>query len=372
LISAATSETITNAMMAATDALYYAIKALGPTILNEPDPEPRTIMPGALETVIYGQPTSGPPTPTASPLPTVTTSTVHTIRRLIRRGGTALLVGPTGVGKTYAVKQAVLAECARLVVVKGRPGLDDRQLYGGIYPTEEHYRWIDGPLAKAWRAAHAGERVVLVIDELARLDPYHLAALIGALDPVTGTEVQSMHISIDVDEQQWYYVLSLPNGDDLVAPCPHLSVLATTNLGSDYAQLQTTFDAALLRRFALHLDIEGLPSDVQRDILVYEQHVPANVAMVLVASAEFSSNATAANGGLLQRELNLGTLINWAIEAQALVMEGASWSTAVRDTAEITAIPFACPRLADGRLEAPAAQMLREHIATLIRDHHLS
>lgn len=370
LISAASNDDVTNAMMAATDALYYAIKAFTPAIENASDPQPRPIARGALETIIYGQPAPAIPAPPPAPTPaTPTTGTVATLQRLIRRGGTALLVGPTGVGKTYAVKQAVVAEGARLVIVKGRPGLDDRQLYGGIYPTADHYQWIDGPLAKAWRAAHAGEHVVLIIDELARLDPYHLAALIGALDPVSGSEVRSMQLPLEVDDHTLYYVLSLPNGDNLVAPCRHLSIVATTNLGSDYAQLHTTFDAALLRRFSLQLDIESLSSDVQRHILVHEQHLPQDAATVLVASAEFSTTAIAANGGLLQRELNLGTLINWAAEARALVDDGTPWADALRTAADLTAIPFACPRLADGRIEVPAAQMLREHLDTLIRDH---
>ena len=372
LISASRSPAVTDAMMAATDALYQAIKALAPTIEEAPDPAPRPSMDGVLENIIYGSTTTGHPPAAPIASAQLGAGTIGTLRRLVRRGGTALLVGPTGVGKTYAVKQAVLAEGARLVIVKGRPGLDDRQLYGGIYPTDTHYQWIDGPLAKAWRAAHAGEHVVLVIDELARLDPYHLAALIGALDPVSGAEVRSMGITRDGDDQQWYYVLSLPNGENLVAPCPQLSILATTNLGSDYAQLQTTFDAALLRRFALHLDIESLPGEVQHDILVQQHHLPAEVATVLVASAEFSASATAANGGLLQRELNLGTLINWATEARALVADGVAWTTALLAAADITAIPFACPRLADGRIEVPAAQMLREQIAALVQDHHLA
>ena len=358
-------------MIATTNTLYYAINAFTPTIEAASDPQSRPIYRCAIETIIYGQPATLPPGPTRRmpASPPSTTGTAATVQRLIRRGGTALLVGPTGVGKTYAVKQAVLAEGARLVIVKGRPGLDDRQLYGGIYPTQDHYQWIDGPLAKAWRMAHAGEQVVLTIDELARLDPYHLAALIGALDPVSGAEVRSMQLPLETDDHTLYYVLSLPNGDNLVAPCRHLSIVATTNLGSDYAQLHTTFDAALLRRFSLQLDIESLPGDVQRHILIREQRLPEDAATVLVASAEFSTTAIAANGGLLQRELNLGTLINWAAEARALVDDGTTWSDALRTAADLTAIPFACPRLADGRIEVPAAQMLREHLDTLIRDH---
>jgi hypothetical protein len=208
LASAATNRIVTDAMMAATDALYYAIKALAPVFIDSAEPQPRAINADALDDIVYGS--AAPPLSSPQPLPTTspTTGTVATLQRLLRRGGTALLVGPTGVGKTYAVKQAVLAEGARLVIVKGRPGLDDRHLYGGIDPTADHYQWVDGPLAKAWRTAHAGEHVVLVIDKLARLDPYHLAALIGALDPSAARNLCTWVLRDDSDADHHYYVLA--------------------------------------------------------------------------------------------------------------------------------------------------------------------
>jgi non-ribosomal peptide synthetase component F len=137
LASAANNQVVTDAMMAATDALYHAIKALAPIFIDSADPQPRAINAGALDDIVYGSASPPPSSPQPLPLIAPTTGTVATLQRLLRRGGTALLVGPTGVGKTYAVKQAVLAEGARLVIVKGRPDLDDRQLYGGIYPTAD-------------------------------------------------------------------------------------------------------------------------------------------------------------------------------------------------------------------------------------------
>jgi hypothetical protein len=67
----------------------------------------------------------------------------------------------------------------------------------------------------------------------------------------------------------------------------------------------------------------------------------------------------------------LGTLIAWATEASARVADGTAWDTAILEAAELTAIPYACPRLADGRLEAPAVQMLREQIGALLVEHNV-
>jgi MoxR-like ATPase len=359
LITAAHDPAVADAMMALTDAMYFAFKRLDPQIVALRDDAPVPVTLHGMQQLVYAsQPLSvAAPTPAAA---TVHSSTVHTLRRLIRRGATALLVGPTGAGKTHAAKQAVTSEHSRMVVVKGRPGLDDRQLYGGIYPQAAGYAWVDGPLAEAWRLAAQGERVVLVIDELARLDPYHLAALIGALDPVSGTEARAMGVAGCADDRL-YYILALPTGEKLAAPC--FTVIATTNLGSDYQQVQTSFDAALLRRFAVHVDIDRLDAASRRAILT-AHGIPAHIASLLVEIEDVSVEQTAANGGLLQRELNLGTLMNWALEARSLVDDGLSWEAAVRVAANLTIVPFACPRLPDGAIEQPAAQVLRDEINT--------
>jgi hypothetical protein len=53
--------------------------------------------------------------------------------------------------------------------------------------------------------------------------------------------------------------------------------------------------------------------------------------------------------------------------AAVLVMDGDTWPHALCDAAEYTAIPFACPRLADGRLEPPAVNVLRTEILNTVR-----
>jgi MoxR-like ATPase len=357
LITASHDSTVANAMMALTDAMYFAFKHLNPEIVATRDDTPVPVTLHGMEQLVYARepPQAATPPPPAA---TVQSTTVATLRRLIRRGATALLIGPTGAGKTHAAKQAITAEGCRMVVVKGRPGLDDRQLYGGIYPQGSGYAWVDGPLAEAWRLAASGERVVLVIDELARLDPYHLAALIGALDPVSGAEARAMGIA-GCDDQTLYYILALPTGEKLAAPC--FSVIATSNLGCDYQQVQTSFDAALLRRFALHIDLDRLDA-ASRCAILTAHGIPDRIASLLVAIEDVSVEQTASNGGLLQRELNLGTLLNWALEARSLVDEGRTWDAAVVEAASLTIVPFACPRLPDGTIEQPAAHVLRDEI----------
>lgn len=347
---------VCNAMMALCDALYFWLKAANPSVKDEQWPTP----PESLDPALWRlRPAAAAPAITP----------VAVLRRLIRRGGTALLYGPTGAGKTTGAKQACLGAGARLVVVKGRPGLDDRQLYGGVYPTGSHFRWVDGPLAQAWRLAHDGP-VVLLIDELARLDPYHLAALIGALDSVTGVELRAVLDPAevaehpDLDDTTDYYLLQLPDGERLIAPCRNLSIVATTNLGSDYVQVQQTFDAALLRRFGLQIQVDRLDATVRTEALE-ARGVPASMATLMVTLEDYSATQTGAHGGLLQRDLNLGTLLSWAAEARALADEGLAWDESLALSLPYTVAPFCCPRLSDGSLESAAVDILVDSWQTL-------
>jgi MoxR-like ATPase len=398
LLQAAQSRRCTDGMMAVTDALYFCGQArAGASGANgapgtpgtlvaaheRPDPAPLPPTPGAVEQWLYrpharqtNQPSAPKPDtgPGVAARAAVDTGTAATLRRLIRRGGTALLVGPTGVGKSLCARHAAVAEGATLVLVEGCPGLEDRDLFGKVYPVEgsggRTFAWVDGPLAEAWRLAAEGTRVVLVLDELARFDPYHLAPLMGALDRIPGEQLAHVaglapSVKAALQPSEDYRVLKLPNGDRLVAPARLLSVLATTNLGADYIQTQQEFDAALLRRFELHLDVHRLDAATRRSILA-GTGVPGWVAEVLVAIEDYSVLETGSHNGLLRRELNLGTCVTWASEARALAAEGLDWAEAVLTAAELTAIPFACPRDTDGYLEAPSAQALRDQIRRVV------
>ncbi|HEV2238957.1 MAG TPA: MoxR family ATPase [Ktedonobacterales bacterium] len=386
LLRAAQSTACTENLMSVTDALYFfAQERTGPpgilnVTLEMPDPMPLAAVAGAVEHWLYGQhasasaqPVTSTPAPSASQ-PLVDTRPVATLRRLVRRGGTALLVGPTGVGKSMCARQVAVLEGATLVLVEGWPGLEDRDLFGKVYPVDgsggRTFAWVDGPLAEAWRLASAGTRVVLVLDEFARFDPYHLAPLMGALDLVPGNQL--LHVAgipaemrATLRPAEHYRVLKMPNGERLAAPARILSVVATTNLGADYIQTQQEFDAALLRRFDLHIDVQRLEATARTNILV-GHGIPPRVAEVLVAIEDYSVAETGAHNGLLRRELNLGTCATWAIEARELVAEGVSWAQAVMSAAEVTAIPFACPRDSDGYLEAPSAQSLRDQIRRIV------
>ena len=318
---------------------------------------------------------SSRPTPLSTTSPAapgrVDTGTLATLQRCLRRGSTVLLVGPTGIGKSVVARQAAVAEQIAMVLIEGRPGLEDRDLYGKVYPQEgpsgQTFRWVDGPLTEAWRTAASGQRVVLIMDELARFDPYYLAPLTGSLDKVRGDELRlvvgiSPVVLEHVESDAEYRVLKLPTGERLAAPARLLSVIATTNLGSDYIQTQNEFDAALLGRFEIQLDIVRLDADTRCHILANQHQLPEPVATLMVQMEDYTVYNTAAHNGLLRRELNLRTCIHWATEASDLVRAGMSWAEAVRVAAGATVIPFCCSRSEDGYLDRPSSQALRDEI----------
>lgn len=304
---------------------------------------------------------------------------VKTLSRVVKRGGTALLIGPTGVGKTESVKASALNADAILVKIAGHPGLDNRALFGGTYPDGKgSFTFIDGPLTEAWKYAANGQKVILLIDELARMDSYYHSIIIGALDSLSAAEITArprFFLSNNLpclNTADRYYPLMLPNGEALIAPVKNLSLIATTNLGTNYQQLTAELDPALMRRFQVHLDVQRLDKDSRIKILKNTQ-IPLRLAQLMVDIEEFSHSQTAVHGGLLGQPANISILLNWANEAIALTEEeNCTWQQAIVEGSKITIIPFVCPRNSDGTLEKPSIKIILDEIERLCRQFKIN
>jgi MoxR-like ATPase len=273
--------------------------------------------------------------------------------RLTRRaayGIRALLVGPTGCGKTEMGKRVILATGATLVSLKGRPGLEDRDMIGFISPTAQGPRWVDGPLARAMRLAQEGTRTALLIDELLRLDAYHRNALIGMLDDVSAPELRAQ-LGVDVPDGR-YYTLELPGaGEVLWAPTSLLSVICTTNAGGAYTQ-SGDLDPALLRRFQRVMFVSH-PEEA--DILpVYERACCVGTARVAYALEVATRGMTTSQGQVLARPMNIGVTLNYLAEVRDLLRAGLGEVEALREALQVTVVPFCCELTEDG-LPDPAA-----------------
>lgn len=355
LAAASHTSQVKSAMFAVVDSLYYSGKLHGAR-RGAIDADPASPPAFAHTHRLLGNPPPGP-------------SLSEEERRLTlrARGGVrALLVGPTGCGKTELGKRVALATGATLVGVKGRPGLEDRDMIGFISPTVHGARWVDGPLARAMRLAQGGTRVELLIDELLRLDAYHRNALIGMLDDVSAAELR-VTLGVDVPEGR-YYTLDLPGaGEVLYASTALLSVICTTNAGSAYTQ-SGDLDPALLRRFQRVMFVDH-PS--KAEILpVYERHAPSpRVARIAYALEVASRGLTTDHGQVLARGMNIGVTLNLLAEVSALVGLGLGEDEALREALVVTVTPFCCELSAQGVPDVAGVKCLEVGLGQAIKAH---
>lgn len=287
--------------------------------------------------------------------------------RWVKRGLNILLVGPTATFKTTDALTAATRAGAYIVMVGGRPGMEDRDLFGGIYPTPQGPEWVDGPVTEAFAKASSGVQTVLVLNELTRFEPLHLGAMIGALDDVSARTARQMGITVPEDSPDRYYALRLPNGEVIHCPTQFLSVIGTTNIGSDYLTAQE-LDTALLRRFDRQEDVPY--ADEGRAVKMIESRC-GNPYLAAAAYGLEVRTRTEVQGrgqdteGLLQREMNPAISAALAQEAVDLMTEGLALGDAFTQAAQVTAVPFCVPRLTTGALDPAARERLNELIAEI-------
>lgn len=151
-----------------------------------------------------------------------------------------LLEGDRGSRKTHESRSFARKHGYPLVEVGGHEGIESIDLLGCLIPySGKETVWKDGPLSEAFRRAQS-EKTVLLIDELLRIPTRQLSILLTALSPDEGTY-----------KLRTGRVIAVNNGvateEVLVCPVSNLAVIATTNVGSEYAV--DDCDPALAERF---------------------------------------------------------------------------------------------------------------------------
>lgn len=284
------------------------------------------------------------------------------LRRLVRGGGVALLIGPPATFKTSLAKQAALLEHATLTVLKGAPGVEDRDFYGGVVPTPTGAQWVDGPLTRAFAAAAEGKSTLL-IDEALRFLPEYLNVLIGALDTYSPEELIAQDVTTSLETLsalgKRFYALTLPTGETLCAPCQNLSVILTTNMGDDHLQVGERLDAALLSRVNMEIEIRQ-PDPLLRHTLYFEASGQCSELVKAVIHLEEAIEAEIEGGeDLFTRRLDARRSLSLLGEAAALQGEGYSLREAFLEACETTALPYCTPRDERGLCEKAAGARLR-------------
>lgn len=163
-----------------------------------------------------------------------------------------LFEGDRGSGKTHEARAFAKAHNLPLIMVGGNEGITATDLLGHLVRAPGgDFVWKDGALSRAFRLAQTG-KVVLLIDELLRIPQRELSVLLTALSPF--------------DDQYTLAtgrMLRVENGvgveEELQAPVSNLCVIATTNIGAEFAVDE--IDPALAERF------EVIRKDTDEDAL---------------------------------------------------------------------------------------------------------
>jgi MoxR-like ATPase len=148
--------------------------------------------------------------------------------------------GDRGAGKTFEARAFARSRKLPYVECPGHEGIEAPDLLGFLVPYGPgEMVWKDGPLSEAFRKAQKG-KAVLVLDEILRIPNRELSILLTAFSPDNGVYRLRTGRIISVED-------GIASEETLECPVENLCVVATTNVGSEYAV--DDCDPALAERF---------------------------------------------------------------------------------------------------------------------------
>jgi MoxR-like ATPase len=211
---------------------------------------------------------------------------------LFKATNSILVFGPPGSGKTSLGLYLAEKEGWGVELLTGKESMRDEDMIGTFQVKGKDVNWIDGPLTRAFKRASQGERVVLLVDEITRIQDRHLNVFIEVLN--------------DYDYENFTFYNHL-TGERFVASKDNLKVFATANVN----QVGTNdLPEALIDRFEGMLYV-GYPSPEEELKIVQHWGVSEVTARILVKFASITRSLHQEEG-LLEFPVSTRNLVQMA------------------------------------------------------------
>jgi hypothetical protein len=284
-----------------------------------PAPKRRSMRPGraAPGETPKGDPVAAPvEKPAVVEVPLIGGAHQARIGRAFARLGDIFLYGVTATGKTMWAKRAAIDHGYGLEIVVFKPGVKDEMLYGtSVQDLAGRWVWQDGPIVRAARRAAAGERIVLLLDELPRGDKSVVAGTMDLMNVYSSADLLAQRLPVPAEAGPYRVVRVFDTQETLVFPAQHLKLVATANLGDKYQGMDLS-DPAFRRRWTGGwLELAGYEAGETASILAGHLGLPATHALIKsMIAVDRDVQALQRKDESLVMTTNLATLITWGQE----------------------------------------------------------
>lgn len=168
-----------------------------------------------------------------------------------------LLIGETGIGKTYTLQHIAKAQNKKIIRVSLNGEIGINELLGKWLVKEGSTYWQDGILVECMRKGYW-----IILDEINAALPEVLFCLNALLDDSR---------SIIISEKD----------GELVSPNPDFRLFATMNPPEEYVGTKE-LNKALLSRFPIVLYFKEYDPDTELEIVKYQSGIDDNIARIIV------------------------------------------------------------------------------------------
>lgn len=262
-----------------------------------------------------------PPVPSPAVTP-ITGGHIARIQLALARGGPLMLVGPTATGKTTQTIAAASALGWGVEAITLDAGWEADDLFGSFTRTRHDHEWlfVPGPVTRWAERATSGERVLLLLDELARGHATVVSAVMRLMNEHTRDAVVAMNLPVPDGEDGPFHIVDIrATQQRLVLPCCRVRIVATANQGEGYTGLDLS-DPAFGRRFTGGwLYLSGYAPDETARIVASRLGLAPNTPLIrAMQQVALQVLAYQQKEDVLRATLDLATLIAWGSTTLAI------------------------------------------------------